>query len=45
MGKTDKNEWIRIDKDIIIENKNDYMLVDPNINSKNKNRILKLIDL
>ena len=42
--KTDKNVWIHIDKDIIIENKNDYMLVDPNINSKNKNRILKLVD-
>ena len=40
-----KKEWIRIDKNTIIENKNDYMLVDPKINKDNKERILKLVDL
>jgi hypothetical protein len=43
--QTEKKEWIRIDKDTIIENKNDYMLVDPKINKDNKERILKLVDL
>ena len=43
--QTEKKEWIRIDKNTIIENKNDYMLVDPKINKDNKERILKLVDL
>ena len=43
--KINKNEWIRVDKDTIIENKNDSMLVDPKINSENKARIQKLVDL